>query len=1169
MSLLILSINVNGLRDGNKRMAFLHWVKQLNADVICLQELHLVPSEAQAWFSSSGFNVLASPGTHRSCGVALLYRPSLTLVDSWMDDCGRFVMVELSNGGLGFRVANCYAPNRNPDRNLFFDSISPVLDPSVPTTICGDFNTVLDPSVDRRSSSLPSSYRESTKILKRLFSDMGVVDVWRHLHPHSSAFTWTKPDGSCASRIDLIGHPQAWLPSVSSSEIIACPYSDHDAVSLSFAIPETFPRGPGYWKLNTSILDDPEYIRLISTFWASWKDQQLSYHSLQSWWDMGKFKIKNLSIRFCSSRSKARNALRSELTARAATYKAQLDSGCVSILDDYKTVTAELATLDLEVAKGAQVRSRARWCEEGETSSAYFFRMEKKRGREGWISSIRLADGSVVSDLPGLLSGWSNFYHDLFTSVDTDVAMQEELLANLESVLDKGDADLCEGSLTVEEALTALKGMAHRKCPGYDGLPMEFYVRLWDVLGSDLVAVLNRAHQAGALSATQRRGVITLLYKKGDRLDMTNWRPITLLNVDYKIAARSVAGRLLKVIGKVVSPDQTCGIPGRYIGENVRLCCDAIAYANEHNVPLAVLSLDQEKAFDRVEWPFLLATLEKMGFGPSFIQWVKTFYTGTQSAIQVNGYLADFFSLSRGVRQGCPLSPLLYVLVVEVLAANIRASPDIQGLTLPGVAEPCVTSQYADDTTILVCTDESILQVFKIYEKFERASGAKLNPTKSKGLWAGSWRDRTDPPVPMKWSSESLHSLGVYMGNRNLDEDNWRPRIDSFDNVLASWRQRSLSLQGKALVSNALALSGLWYVSSLMTMPEWALQDINKSLFGFFWSGKRDLVARNVVCQPRSAGGFAVVNVAAKTQALHAQWIRRSVVSPSKWSSALSARTSSAFQVSLGEVLSNPSLYDLNELPSFYKSVISSWEALDGCFCPPKNALVWGPVQAPAVEMTCKACYQYLVQKSAKPAHCIGKFLPVFGPLYWPQTWSQVSICPLDRPVIDLNWKIAHGVLYTASRLASFGYAIDTSCFCGSPDETLFHLFFDCPLAQSAISWVQSLLLNACPVAPSLVLRHLLFGFNPDELLVVHPVFCYLLNVCKYQLWLARNDFRFRNIHPGAFEVIAAAKNRLKFILPLFFKRFQSRKRRRFFARAWGANNTLAKVVGSSLVFLL
>ena len=126
--------------------------------------------------------------------------------------------------------------------------------------------------------------------------------------------------------------------------------------------------------------------------------------------------------------------------------------------------------------------------------------------------------------------------------------------------------------------------------------------------------------------------------------------------MDYKLCARTLAGRLLKVIHHVVAPDQTCGVPGRFIGENVILLRDIVDGANETNLPVAILSLDQEKAFDRVDWNFLLATLSKMGFGPSFISWVRLLYTEIRSTVFVNGYFSDIFSPSRGVRQGCPLT---------------------------------------------------------------------------------------------------------------------------------------------------------------------------------------------------------------------------------------------------------------------------------------------------------------------------------------------------------------------------------------------------------------------------------------------------------------------------------------------------------------------------------
>ena len=210
------------------------------------------------------------------------------------------------------------------------------------------------------------------------------------------------------------------------------------------------------------------------------------------------------------------------------------------------------------------------------------------------------------------------------------------------------------------------------------------------MLGCDLVQVLNDCYCYGCLSLSQRRGVISLSFKKGNRLDMRNWRPITLLNVDYKLAARAIAATLLKVIHLVVAKDQTCGVPGRYIGENV------VSYAGFFDSPVAILSLDQEKAFDRVDWNFMHATLRRMGFGTSFLQWVGLFYSGVQSSLNVNGYLSHFFPLSRDVRQGCPLSPLLYVLVAEVLAGNIRANPRIKGLCLPGSSDPLSPISHKD-----------------------------------------------------------------------------------------------------------------------------------------------------------------------------------------------------------------------------------------------------------------------------------------------------------------------------------------------------------------------------------------------------------------------------------------------------------------------------------------
>ena len=493
---------------------------------------------------------------------------------------------------------------------------------------------------------------------------------------------------------------------------------------------------------------------------------------------------------------------------------------------------------------------------------------------------MRGSDGVVVSDISSICSSWRPFYLDLFTACSVDLDTQRDLLGNIVHTLPSGEVPSCEGLLASVEVFTALSGMARGKTPGSDGLPAEFYLAFWDTLGSDLVEVLNATFESGLLSKTQRTAIISLSFKKGDRLLHKNRRPISLLNVDYKLCARTLAGRLLKVIHHVVSSDQTCGVPGRYIGENVALLRDVVDFANEQDLPVAILSLDQEKALDRVDWQFLFSTLSAMGFGPSFGSWVNLLYSGVRSTVFVNGYFSDPFSPSRGVRQGCPLSPLLYVLTMEVLACNICCHPGISGICLLNAAGSLpVLSLYT--------SDNSTCAVFDTYSKFEKGTGSKLNLDKCESLWLSSWRDRADSPVRIQWTSVKIKVLGVFIGNGDLVEANWRPRISAVEKCLFSWRSRSLSFGGKALVVNSLALSRICYIASLVYMPHSILAELESLVFKFFWNGKRDLVARNVVIHSRFNGGFNVVSTKFKVNALLLQWVRRYLSSPNVWVSLM------------------------------------------------------------------------------------------------------------------------------------------------------------------------------------------------------------------------------------------------------------------------------------------
>ena len=424
---------------------------------------------------------------------------------------------------------------------------------------------------------------------------------------------------------------------------------------------------------------------------------------------------------------------------------------------------------------------------------------------------MRVSNVVVVTDVEGIYESWASFYQDHFTACPVDLGVQSDFFDCLSLSLSVDDAASCDGPVSPSEAHAALLGMAKGKSPGSDSLLMEFYVAFWDLLDGYLVNVFNASLEAGLLPFSQREALITLILKKGDRLDHKNWPPISLLNVGYNLCARILAGLPLKVIATVVAPNQTCGVQGCYIGENVAFLRDVVDLVNEYNLPVDLLSLDQEKAFGRVHWPFLFATLAKMGFGDNFIRWVRLLYTDVRSSVLVNGYTSRPFKPSRGLRQGRPSSPLLYVLHMEVLAANVRFHPNITGLRLPGLSYPLpVLSLYADNKSAVSCSGRATRAIFSVYGRFEQGTGAKLNLGKCEGVRLGSWRGRLDAPVPIKWTTAFIKVFNVYLGNGNLEKETWRPRVNAVEKCLNYWRGRSLSYSGKALIVNALALSRVW-----------------------------------------------------------------------------------------------------------------------------------------------------------------------------------------------------------------------------------------------------------------------------------------------------------------------------------------------------------------------
>ncbi|XP_063447938.1 uncharacterized protein LOC134727487 [Mytilus trossulus] len=279
---------------------------------------------------------------------------------------------------------------------------------------------------------------------------------------------------------------------------------------------------------------------------------------------------------------------------------------------------------------------------------------------------------------------------------------------------------MLDRDINISEVEKVLKLLKQNKSPGEDGIISEFYVLYWDIIKEDFFSLLQEIFNDTILSNSQHKGVLTLLHKGGERENIKNWRPLTLLNCDYKIIAKILSERLKIVLPKIIHTDQKGFVKGRNISEANRMIQDIIEYIDNEDEEGIILFLDQQKAFDRVEWEWIDFVLEKFEFGGKFRAWIKMLLYNATTCIKTNGFVSRYFSITRSARQGCPIAPLLYIIQAEPMACAIRGDIKIEGLKLPGGGGNFIETKlcmFADDTQDIQ-KDPRVKEKFSFYSKF-------------------------------------------------------------------------------------------------------------------------------------------------------------------------------------------------------------------------------------------------------------------------------------------------------------------------------------------------------------------------------------------------------------------------------------------------------------------
>ncbi|WVZ53529.1 hypothetical protein U9M48_004457, partial [Paspalum notatum var. saurae] len=621
-------------------------------------------------------------------------------------------------------------------------------------------------------------------------------------------------------------------------------------------------------------------------------------------------------------------------------------------------------------------------------------------------------DNGIIKDEVELREHITSYYRSLFgPPVDNTFTMIESRVEDIPQVYEL-ENNILIAQFSEEEVKEAIFSMEHNKAPGLDGFPAEFYQVFWEIIKADLMAMFYDFYKGDLRLFSLNFGVITLLPKCQEAVKIQQFRPICLLNVSFKIFTK----RINMVAQKVIQPSQTAFLPERYILEGVTILHETIHELHKKKLNGVIFKVDFEKAYDNVKWPFLQQTLRMKGFLPLWCQWILQFVSKGSVAVKVNNDVGRYFQTNKGLRQGDPLSPILFNLVVDMLAIFITRAKEngqVQGL-LPHLVDGGLSIlQYADDTILFMEHNLEQAKNMKIILcVFEKLSRLKINFHKNELFCYGEAKDFVEHYLQIFCCGVGnllFRYLGIPMNHKNLKIGNkWKNASKKI-----KWLERKdFILWGRLVLINSVLSSLAMFMMSFFEVPKCILKKLDFYRSTFFRQGdshkkKYRLVRWKILCLPKEQGGLGIRNLEIQNICLLSKWLYKLINEEGVWQNILERRALVGGRLqNWEELVSKIALVQLDDQPDSIKCNLSK----HGCF-------------------TVNSMYNHLVNQTALP---LNKFL-----------WRLKLLLKIKIFV----WFLFKGVILTKDNLLKRHWSGDGQCCFCDTNETIQHLFFDCHVA--------------------------------------------------------------------------------------------------------------------------
>lgn len=813
-----------------------------------------------------------------------------------------------------------YAPN-DPRENAEFWGYLETLwagrdDPLPPVNVMlGDFNLV-ERASDRRPEHADNAI--AVRNLLSLRTTLGLNDGWKW-HDDSAELPWTfrqmrQGGEEILSRIDRIYLDDTYISHTSQWEAGFRSASDHHQLSTRITLANGPTIGKGRWSIPAHLTEHRGYmknscIRGIKAMEMLTSDNyqrtdscnpQTVYHTyIEEISQAARDLLKASTGKNASSIETARKAY-NKILNNPAHRKEELDA--------QRARVTELEEAEAERTAASGSANFRAW---GDQATRHWSRLGKDPKPRDLIQNLQVhspgepatktSDSAEMSDE---LAGFHTRLQNIDPPVNQNLRREaiDEVLGHIRPASVESVEPL-HHKLTYDEVAAAIKASPLGKAAGMDGVPSEFFRKLharnenckktnaptFDICEL-LTRVYNDIEEHGVLNKKFLEGWLCPIYKKGDRSDPANYRPlaITVLNSSYKIFTSALMKKLTPIASEVISDAQAGFLPGRSIFDQIDLANSILNLCEVTEQPGAIIALDQEKAYDRIKHDYLWEVLKKYNIPDEFITTIQALYSGGETTVMVNGVMSTPFEVIRGVRQGDPISCLLFNLAIEPLSQMIQSSPDLEGIMirLPN-REPrrLIVSLFADDTTVYLSDKDTLNALTKILDKWCLASGAKFNQSKTHIIPIGPKAHHArmlttrklnplddevlDPRIHILKEGESTRILGAHIGNNPDPIEPWIKIIDKARSTVRNFEHYFPVFEGRALVSRMIVGGYTQFLTMAQGMPEEVEEILHKMIKNHFWSHKKPTINENQICLPKKLGGYGVLDIRLRNKAIY------------------------------------------------------------------------------------------------------------------------------------------------------------------------------------------------------------------------------------------------------------------------------------------------------------